>query len=142
MEHLPVQGSAQVLNAFSASPIASPTKPSEREFASAIEAATSPSAETTRAAEELIGTQIRPPAGGCGCDALAATVTASPEPVRLDASRAVQSGDLLELAEDDRLGRPHLAVARSTLEMISVGGDGVVRVEPIPFDRLLGLLRQ
>ena len=142
MEHLAVQRATPAGDAFPARPISPSGDPRDTSFAAAIETATSPSAETARSAERLIGTQVRAPEGGCACDALAASASASPEPVRVDRGATIEPGDLLELSEPGNFGRSHLAVARTAREMIAVQSDGVVRVSPIPIERLLGLLRQ
>ncbi len=110
-------------------------------FSASLEAAQASPIESLRASEQLVGTVIQAPPGGCGCDALAAAAGATVDPAKVtSASRRAEPGDLLVLRDgEEAASRLHLAVARSMLEMIAVGRDGVVRVEPIPFDRLIGL---
>ncbi len=115
-------------------------------FGSILKAASTDTASPLDQAERLAGTRISAPPGGCGCDALAAQVAPDapaeipPTDRSVDLRFTVRAGDMLFLAGAEGSDeRQHLAVARNATDMIGVTDQGVVEVQPIRWDRVLGL---
>ncbi len=98
--------------------------------------------------DELIGTTVSPPPGGCMCDAMAASMSApsTAGPADRPAARptaavqvspfSVQVGDVLSIDTGTAGERLHLAIVRSAFEMLTPGSDGVVRPVPIPWSQV------
>ena len=111
---------------------------------------------TLEQAEALVGTRIRAPEGGCGCDAFVdavvpettAPTTTSESVVARSASPVVAAsarstpvpGQILAFADasvnttdlDEHL---HRAIVRNATEMIMANTEGLVEVMAIPWDR-------
>ena len=140
------------------------TNPSSSGFAATM-AAEVGGTSTLERAEELIGTRIRAPEGGCGCDALVSTVMPSPPPAAdrsLERSPAVtmptamptarptatpaaalsqawdvSPGRILVLNDPNDLGdHLHQAILRNATEMIAANRNGLVEVLSIPWDQV------
>lgn len=102
-----------------------------------------------KSVEALIGTTVSAPSGGCMCDAMAASITAPSVagpvarptlPVQATPF-SVRAGDVLSIDSGTDGERLHLAIARSALEMLTPGTDGVVRAVPIPWNQVREIRR-
>lgn len=123
-------------------------------FAATIAAEIGDQTSTLERAEELIGTRIRAPEGGCGCDALVGTAMQAPapsavaEPVQarpvmrepvaaISQPRDVSPGRILVLDQPSELGdHLHQAILRNATEMIATNRNGLVEVLSIPWDQV------
>ena len=122
-------------------------------FGATIAAEIGEQSSTLERAEDLIGTRIRAPEGGCGCDALIGTVAPSPatspridDPTRpmtrepagvSQQTRDVSPGRILVLDDPSDLGdHLHQAILRNATEMIAANRSGLVEVLSIPWDRV------
>lgn len=133
-----------------------------RGFSMAMAAENGGDRTTLEQAEALVGTRIRAPEGGCGCDAFVNTVApqtpapetagpqaAAPETIAARAASptatastrsAAIPGQVVSIAEASAnatdLGEHlHRAIIRNATEMIMANTDGLVEVLAIPWDR-------
>jgi hypothetical protein len=140
------------------SPARAPARPTTAggDFAAAISAETGESRTKLERAEALVGTRIRAPEGGCGCDALISTV-APPEAAakataqlpdvaeRAPLPSELEPGSIISFspASDERgsvsndlTDHLHRAIVRNASEMITANEDGMIEVLGIPWRRI------
>lgn len=97
-------------------------------------------------AEQLVGTRIRAPEGGCGCDAFVDTVVSAPAetsgppigaaPRSVPTREAAVPGEIISFNDPSDLGdHVHRAILRNATEMISAHRNGVVEVLSIPWEQ-------